>query len=140
MFGVYVGKELHASWRVSTDTLKMPDEHAVLLESLFAQQGLRLADITAVVLASVVPPLTTTFEEFSQRYLALDPVVVGPGVRTGVRILYEDPRGALIESPTPWQRITCTVGQQWSLTSAPPPPLTLSPRRETTLVMPSPRG
>ncbi len=93
VIGVYRGEELLAQWRVASDIQKMPDEYAMLLISLAGRFGVSLTDLCAAVVASVVPPLTTTFEEMIERYLGFSPLVVGPGVRTGIRILSEDPRG-----------------------------------------------
>jgi type III pantothenate kinase len=92
VLGVYRGEELLADWRVATDTHRMPDEYAMLLASLFSHAGLRFDRIRAVIISSVVPPLISTFEELSERYLKRTPLVVGPGIRTGVRILYENPK------------------------------------------------
>ncbi len=92
VLGAYAGEKLLASWRTATAVHRMPDEYAMLTNSFFSYQGLRLADVRHVVIASVVPTLLTTFEEFSQRYLGVKPLVVGPGVKTGIRILYENPR------------------------------------------------
>jgi type III pantothenate kinase len=90
--GAYVDEQLRASWRLATDASRMADEYAVLLDGLFKYAELTLKDVTAVVLCSVVPALTTTFEELAERYCALKPIVVGPGIRTGIKILYENPR------------------------------------------------
>lgn len=90
--GAYVDEQLRASWRLATDASRMADEYAVLLDGLFRYAELTLKDVTAVVLCSVVPALTTTFEELAERYCALKPIVVGPGIRTGIKILYENPR------------------------------------------------
>ncbi|MCL4394944.1 MAG: type III pantothenate kinase [Chloroflexi bacterium] len=92
VLGVYRGEDLLADWRVATDTRRMSDEYAMLLRSLFTYSGLQLDIIRAVIISSVVPPLISTFEELSERYLNLTPLVVGPGIRTGVRILYENPK------------------------------------------------
>src|SRR3990170_99663 len=92
VLGVYDGEELLANWRVATDANRMPDEHAIILQSLLAYRGLSFADIGAVVLASVVPPLVTTYSEMFERYLNLEPLVVSPGIKTGVRVLYENPK------------------------------------------------
>lgn len=90
--GVYRGEELLANWRVATDSHKMPDEYAMLLQSLFGYAGLKCDLVRAVVISSVVPPLTATFEDLSRRYFRLDPLVVGPGIRTGIRIFYDSPK------------------------------------------------
>lgn len=78
-------------WRIRTVPDKMPDEYAVLLHSLLREAGLRLADVEQVILSSVVPPLTGVFAELLQRQLPRPPLIVGPGVRTGIRIRTENP-------------------------------------------------
>ncbi len=92
VLGGYDGEQLVASWRVNTDASRMPDEYAVLFDGLLRYAKRSLADVDAVVLASVVPALTTTFEEMTRQYCSCEPLVVGPGTRTGVKILYENPR------------------------------------------------
>jgi type III pantothenate kinase len=69
----------------------MPDEVAMLILELFRHAGVQLVDIAGVALASVVPPLTGVFEEVCRRYFDQQPLVVGAGVRTGVRIRYDNP-------------------------------------------------
>ncbi|NOZ30154.1 MAG: type III pantothenate kinase [Chloroflexi bacterium] len=90
--GVYQGERLHAHWRIATVHDRMPDEYGILLAQLFAHYDLDLGDVTGVAIASVVPALTRVFREVSHRYLGHDPLVVDAGVRTGVRIRYENPR------------------------------------------------
>ncbi len=90
--GVYQGERLHAHWRIATVHDRMPDEYGILMIQLFAHRGVRAEDITGVAMASVVPPLTHIFREASQRYLGHDPLIVDAGVKTGVRIRYENPR------------------------------------------------
>jgi len=90
--GVFEDDKLRATWRIATDVDKMPDEYAVLLMNLLPHQGLNISDIKEAALCSVVPPLVPIFQEVCQRYLGTSALVVGTGTRTGVRILYEDPR------------------------------------------------
>lgn len=90
--GVYEGDTLHSAWRLGTVHERMPDEYGIQIVSLFAQAGLERKQIHGTVLASVVPPLTSTFEAALARYLGLTPLVIDAGVKTGVRILYEDPK------------------------------------------------
>jgi len=91
-FGLYDNAVLGPRWRVRTIHEKMPDEYGILMAELFHHCGRRLEDVTGVAMASVVPPLTQVFGEVSRRYVHQDPLVVDAGVRTGVRILYDDPR------------------------------------------------
>jgi len=92
VFGLYEGEDLLADWRVATEAHKTSDEYAVLLSSFLAQPKLTLSHISAGVIACVVPPLLATFEGLFRNYLKVTPLVVGPGVKTGVPILYDDPR------------------------------------------------
>jgi type III pantothenate kinase len=70
----------------------MPDEYGILMEQLFHHRGYRVEDVTGVAIASVVPPLTQAFERVCRDYVGLAPLVVDAGVRTGVRISYDDPK------------------------------------------------
>lgn len=91
-FGVFEGETLRATWHIATDLNKTADEYAVLLLNLLPREGLALSDIDHTILASVVPPLEPIFEELSERYLGTSPLVIGPGVKTGVRICTDNPR------------------------------------------------
>ncbi len=90
--GVFKDSELHATWRIATDTNRTADEYAAPLISLLQHRGLSVTDITKVAMCSVVPSLTAAFEELSQRYLNTTPLVVGAGVKTGVSIRMDNPR------------------------------------------------
>jgi type III pantothenate kinase len=90
--GVFDGEKLRATWHVATGVHRMPDEYASLLLSLMRHQGLATADIKAVAMCSVVPPLISTFEELFRRYFNIEPLVVGAGVKTGVSIRMDNPR------------------------------------------------
>ena len=91
-FGVFEGEKLRATWRMATDVHQMADEYAALLFNLLHHQGLDTSDIKEIALCSVVPPLITTFVDLSQRYFHATPLVVGPGVKTGVRIRMDNPK------------------------------------------------
>jgi type III pantothenate kinase len=90
--GVFEGEEIHAFWRMASEVNKMADEYAALLINLLYYQNLKMSDVNEVSLCSVVPPLTTTFVDLSERYFHTTPLVVGAGVRTGVRIRMDNPR------------------------------------------------
>lgn len=92
VFGVYHGETLIAHWRAATEARRTADEYAVLLANLFAQQELSFSNIDGCILSSVVPPLTPTFVELGERYLGTRPLVVGAGIKTGVRIRYDNPQ------------------------------------------------
>lgn len=91
-FGVFEGEELRATWRMATGVNRTADEYAALLLNLLHHQGLDTKDIKEIALCTVVPPLLTTFEELFRRYFHVPPLVVGPGVKTGVRIRMDNPR------------------------------------------------
>ncbi len=90
--GVFVDEELRATWHLATSVHRMADEYAALLLNLLHHQGLDTSEIKEVALCSVVPPLIATFEELFQRYFNILPLVVGAGVKTGVRIRMDNPR------------------------------------------------
>jgi type III pantothenate kinase len=90
--GLYQGEELGPRWRLATVHERMPDEYGVQFLGLLQHAGITPHDITDICLASVVPPVTGKVVEACQRYLGQNPLVVDAGVKTGVRIRYEDPR------------------------------------------------
>jgi len=90
--GVFEDKELKATWQIASDVHRKADEYAALLLNLMQHQGLPITEIKDTVLCSVVPPLIATFTELSERYLKASPLVVGTGVKTGVRIRTDNPR------------------------------------------------
>jgi len=92
VLGFYRDEELVAQWRITTDHRRMPDEYAVTLRGLFHNRGLSSADVSGVAISSVVPPLTGTFEKLCQDHFQQTPLVVDAGVKTGVRIRYDNPR------------------------------------------------
>jgi len=91
MLGLYQNEEWIANWRIASDRAKLPDEYAMLLKSLFDFEGLYWKNISGVALASVVPPLTTSFVEMCQRFLNRDPLVVTHDIKTGVKVLTDYP-------------------------------------------------
>ena len=90
--GLYQGDTLGPRWRLSTVHERMPDEYGLQLLGLFNHAGIKPDDVTAIALASVVPPLTGTWVELCKTYLNHEPLVVDSGVKTGVRILIDEPR------------------------------------------------
>jgi len=87
--GVFDGRELRANWRFASDIERVADEYAVSLLGLLRAEGLDPSDIGATVMCSSVPDLVPVFEQLCSRYFHVQPMVVGPGTRTGVRIFYE---------------------------------------------------
>ncbi len=93
-FGMHDGTSWCGTWRARTVALKMSDEYAVLLRNFFTENGLTFSDVTGVALASVVPNLTLTLTQMCERYLKRTPLNVEPGIKTGIRILLDNPREA----------------------------------------------
>lgn len=90
--GVYKGKTLVGHWRVSTAVQRTADEYAVLLKSLFEDSQISFDSVKGIIISSVVPPLMLSLEIFSKKYFGFSPLVVGAGIKTGIKINYENPR------------------------------------------------
>ena len=92
-FGLYPHEsdELRARWRVATVREKTVDEYAALLASLCQQAGLRMEDISDVILASVVPPLTPVFQALASEYLGCEAIVITHQLDLGIRLLVDNP-------------------------------------------------
>jgi type III pantothenate kinase len=89
--GVFSGKELIEHWQIQSEGGKTCDEYAVTFQGLFSLSGIDIPQIKGVIISSVVPPLTPVFEKLSQELIQIKPLVVGPGLKTGMPILYENP-------------------------------------------------
>jgi len=92
VLGIYDGGKLVMNWRVSTDTAKTSDEYAILFCELFRFSEIAINDIKDIILSSVVPVLTGVLEKLSLKYFHLKPYVIGPGIKTGMPIQYENPK------------------------------------------------
>ncbi|GMV34183.1 MAG: type III pantothenate kinase [Chloroflexi bacterium CFX1] len=90
--GLYEGGKLGAHWRLATDHNRMPDEYGLQFLGLLQNAGKTLKDIEGVSLASVVPPLTGRVIQACREYLKQGPLVVDAGVKTGIKVRYEDPK------------------------------------------------
>ena len=89
--GLFDGEALQASWRLGSVARRTADELAILMEGIFRLGGHRIEQVKRVVISSVVPPLGPTLEAMSRRYFGVAPLVVGPGVKTGIAIKYDNP-------------------------------------------------
>src|SRR6266511_4357629 len=98
LVGVFQGEELNWHWRYSTVGNRTPDELALLLGGFLEQQGLSFTrQITGVSIASVVPDQTQALRTMVRRYFHFQPVVVEPGTKTGISILYDNPKDGLAD-------------------------------------------
>ncbi|GIO88238.1 type III pantothenate kinase [Paenibacillus faecis] len=92
VLGVYRQRELLHHFRISTNRQATVDEYGVLIHNLFHMSSIDPGDIEGVIISSVVPPLMHVLEELCQKYLHHKPLVVGPGIKTGLNLRYENPR------------------------------------------------
>lgn len=92
VLGLFEGTELDRHWRVSTEKQRTADELAILIDGLLRLDGLNRGQVTAIALSSVVPRLNREYAALGRRHFAADPLVVGPGVKTGMPILTNNPR------------------------------------------------
>ena len=90
--GIYDGDTLRSTFRIATDQENLADEYAMLLLSLIRAHGIEPAEIGAAICSSTVPSLLNTFQQLCRRYFDVEALVVGTGVKTGVRIRYDNPR------------------------------------------------
>ncbi len=92
VLGIYEEKELITYWRMATDKGKTSDEIGMLFLQFFNHENIKISDIQAVIISSVVPPIMYTLEHAIRKYIKITPMVVGPGIKTGLNIKYENPR------------------------------------------------
>jgi type III pantothenate kinase len=102
VLGLFDGKTLRADWRLETRDARTGDEYAALVSTLFGLRGLALSTVDAVAISSVVPAALFPLEQLCRRHLGvqasgseprgIEPLIVGPGTKTGMPILYENPR------------------------------------------------
>lgn len=93
VLGVFQGEDLRHTWRLSTRPERTADELALQLAGFLEHRSLDLrSDMTGMCVASVVPDVTSQFREMAAGYLSFEPVIVGPGTKTGVPVLTDNPR------------------------------------------------
>jgi type III pantothenate kinase len=89
--GIFEGKKLLKDWAIRSEREKTSDEYSIMLLELLRCAAIDPAAIGGVIISSVVPPLTPAFQTLSQRLFGAKALIVGPGLRTGMPILYENP-------------------------------------------------
>jgi len=92
VLGLYERKTLRRHWRIATNRSATPDEYGMLVYNLFQHAGVRMDEIEGVMISSVVPPVNATLEAMCATYVGRAPLFVGPGIKTGLNIRYENPR------------------------------------------------
>jgi type III pantothenate kinase len=92
VIGVYRDDKLIADWRLSTDLKRTSDEYGAIITELFDRNGLDRSEVKGVIISSVVPSIMYSIENTVKKYFSTKAVVVGPGVKTGINIKYDNPR------------------------------------------------
>jgi type III pantothenate kinase len=92
VLGVYERRRLLHHWRLATDRSATSDQYGVMIHHLFQMAGLKMDELEGVILSSVVPPLMGMLEQLCRDYLKKEPLIVGPGMKTGLNVRYENPR------------------------------------------------
>jgi len=90
--GLFAGENLGPRWRLASDSERTADEYGILLIQLLERAGGKPVHVDHVAIASVVPPVTGIFDRACRDYLGVEPLIVDAGIRTGIRIRYEDPK------------------------------------------------
>ena len=89
---LFEGGEMAHYWRISTSLSKTSDEYGILLMNMFAHEGVKPEEVEGIVISSVVPTINFTIEHMCQNYFHMQPMMVAPGIKTGINIKYENPR------------------------------------------------
>ncbi len=91
-YGVFDGEKLVTSYRVSSRLARTADEYGSVLVNLLADKGIKKSDVTGIILSSVIPPLNYTICHMCEYFFGITPLMVGPGIKTGLNIKVENPK------------------------------------------------
>ncbi len=91
VLGVYDGDVLVDQWRLGTEAEKTSDEWGILFRDLFLFDQIDMRDFEGMIISSVVPPVLNMLEAMAEKYFHVKPLIVGPDVKTGMPILYDNP-------------------------------------------------
>ena len=92
VLGIFKERKIFKDWRVGTNKTGSCDEYGIILLSLFKHSGVDLQEISGAVISCVVPSLEAVFTEAIKKYIGIVPLVVSPGIKTGMPILYNNPK------------------------------------------------
>ncbi|MES1042065.1 MULTISPECIES: type III pantothenate kinase [Peribacillus] len=92
VLGVYDEDILKYHWRIETNRHKTEDEYGMVIKSLLQHEGLSFDQFDGIIISSVVPPIMFALERMCKKYFGIKPLIVGPGIKTGLNIKYENPR------------------------------------------------
>ena len=90
--GLFNKETLEKTWRISTSRNNTSDEYGTNILNILSNKDISNKDISAIVMCSVVPPLTTTFIDLFKDYFNISPLIIGSGTKTGIKIMYDSPR------------------------------------------------
>lgn len=92
VLGAYENRKLLHHWRLGANRATTADEYGMIVYNLFSHAGIRLDQIEGVIISTVVPPIMPAIETMCRTYIKREPLIVGPGIKTGLNIRYENPR------------------------------------------------
>lgn len=92
VLGIYKDNELVKDWRINTDKEKTSDEYGILISSLFKYEDIEMSEIQDIIISSVVPNVMHSLENFCIKYCNKQPLIVSPGIKTGLNIKYDNPK------------------------------------------------
>ena len=92
VLGIHDNEKYIASWRISTDSKKTSDEYSIQVMQLFNQAKLNPEEVEGIIISSVVPNIMHSLENMVRKCFCKEPIVVGPGIKTGINIKYDNPR------------------------------------------------
>ena len=92
VMGVFDDNKLVENFRMKTDKDKSADEYGMLIEQLFIHNGLKIEDVSDVIISTVVPSISYTLQHLSIKYFNIRAIDVGPGIKTGMIIKYDNPK------------------------------------------------
>ncbi len=113
VLGIYQEQNLIHDWRITTDRHRTLDEYAMVMRQLFQLCGLNFDELKAVIISSVVPSMLGTMDGLCKKYFRLTPYVVGPGMKTGMPIHYDNPKevGAdrIVNAVAAYEQFRCAL-------------------------------
>lgn len=97
VLGIFKDKKLIMECRIGTDAKRTADEYGIQVLKLFSHNNIDPSDIRGVIISTVVPNIMYSIEHMIRKYFKIDPIVVGPGVKTGINIKYDNPKSVGVD-------------------------------------------
>jgi len=92
VLGVYEEGKLKFHWRIETNRNRTEDEYGMLIKALFSHGGKSIEEVSGIIISSVVPPIMFFLEKMCEKYFGIKPLIIGPGIKTGLDIKYDNPK------------------------------------------------